>query len=229
MIPAIGATARVAFLGYVVLAALAVGFGLLLTRELLRGAVGDWDIDATTWLVVRRTSTRDDLSLYGSYVSETLTVIVVTVVSFVWLSLQRHWRQLVIIGVAMAVEGATYLTATYVVTRHRPAVPRLEDLIVADSYFSGHVAASVALYGSLAVVVWSLTHRTAVRAAFAALAIVAPIVVGLSRMYRGMHYLSDVTIGALVGLGCIVVALIAVRAGVAALPDEAPAEHEVIG
>jgi len=40
-----------------------------------------------------------------------------------------------------------------------------------------------------------------------------PIVVALSRMYRGMHYASDVTAGALVGLGCIAVAIVSVRAG----------------
>ena len=32
-------------------------------------------------------------------------------------------------------------------------------------------------------------------------------------MYGGMHYASDVTVGALVGLGCITIGLLAVRAG----------------
>jgi undecaprenyl-diphosphatase len=102
------------------------------------------------------------------------------------------------------------------VERHRPAVPRLEDLIVADSYFSGHVAAAVAMYGSLAVVVWSLTRRPIVRGIFVVLAIVAPFAVALSRMYRGMHYASDVTVGATVGVACVVVGVLAARAGATA-------------
>jgi undecaprenyl-diphosphatase len=206
-------TLLVAILGYVVLAAATVGFGLLLTRELLHGVIGDIDVDVTTWLVERRTPTRDDLSLVGSYFSETLTVAVILVVAFAFLAVRRHWRQFGILAVAMGVEAATYATATFAVERHRPNVPRLEELIVADSYFSGHVAAAVAMYGSLAIVVWSLTRRPVVRALFGVLAVAAPLVVALSRMYRGMHYASDVTIGALVGLGCIVVALLAVRAG----------------
>jgi membrane-associated phospholipid phosphatase len=207
------ATALVAVVGYVVLAAAAVGFGLLLTRELLRGVILDWDVDVTTWLVERRTLTRNDLSLVGSYFSETVTVLVLLAAVLAALALTRHWRELGIVAVSMTVEAATYLSATYVVERHRPMVPRLEDLIIADSYFSGHVAAATAMYGSIAMVVWSLTRRAVLRGLVLVLAIAAPLVVALSRMYRGMHYASDVTVGALVGLGCLVVAALAVRAG----------------
>ena len=210
------ATILVALAGYVVLAAAAVGFGFLLTRELLRGVIGDWDVDVTIWLVERRTAARDDLSLIASHLSDTVTVAAIMVVAFAFLLIRRHWRQVGILGVAMVVEAATYATATFFVERHRPTIPRLENLVVADSYFSGHVAAAVALYGSLAVIAWSLTRQPVVRALFVLLAVVAPLAVALSRMYRGMHYASDVATGAVVGLGCIVVALLAVRAGVAA-------------
>ncbi len=149
----------------------------------------------------------------GRAVAETITVLAVLAVAGVCLAIRHHWRALGILLVAMAVEGATYATATWVISRHRPRVARLEDLIVSDSFFSGHVAASVALYGSLAVVVWSLTRQPVIRALFLALACLAPVVVASARMYRGMHYFSDVFVGALVGLGCIVVAVVAVRVG----------------
>jgi undecaprenyl-diphosphatase len=116
----------------------------------------------------------------------------------------------------MAAEGGVYLVCTYFVSRNRPAVPRLEDLIVADSYPSGHTAAAVALYGSLCIIVWSLTRTRVWRGLFLALAIIAPVIVATSRVYRGMHNVSDVVCGALIGVGCIVVGHVAVRAGVAA-------------
>ena len=224
------ATALVAVVGYLVLAAAAVGFGLLLTRELLRGALLDWDVDVTTWLVERRTPSRNDLSLVGSYFSESVTVMVILAAVLAVLALTRHWRELGIVVVAMTVEAATYLSATYFVERRRPMVPRLEDLIVADSYFSGHVAAATAMYGSIAIVVWSLTRRAFLRGLVLVLAIVAPLVVALSRMYRGMHYASDVTVGALVGIGCLVVAVLAVRAGTEAVDarcEDVPAGEHV--
>lgn len=206
-------TALVAFLGYLVLATITIGIGYLITRELRHGALGRWDADVARWFADHRTPDRTDLSVYGSAVSATLTVIVLVVVAGLFLVIRRHWRELGIVLVAMAIEGATYLTATYVITRHRPRVARLEDLIVSDSFFSGHVAAATALYGSLAVVVWSLTRQPVLRVLFAVLAIVAPLVVATSRMYRGMHFASDAIVGALVGLACIVIAVTAVHFG----------------
>ena len=78
------------------------------------------------------------------------------------LAWHRCWPQCALIVVTMLVEAGVYLVATYFVSRNRPAVPRLEDLINSDSFPSGHTAASVALYGSLAIVVWSLTRKALV-------------------------------------------------------------------
>ena len=57
-----------------------------------------------------------------------------------------------------------------------------------------------------------------------ALAIVMPILVATSRMYRGMHNLTDVICGALVGAGCVLVGYVSVRAG-----TEAARERQVDG
>ena len=206
--------------GYVVLASLAVLAGLFVTRELVHGAVGTADVDVVAWFANRRTVLGNSLSRVGSGVSGTVTVLVILAVMIGVLAWRRHWRQLTIVVVAIFVEAFVYATATYFITRDRPVVPRLEKLVVEDSFFSGHVAAAVALYGSLAVVVWLLTRRPVVRASATIVAIVAPLVVAWSRMYRGMHYPSDVTVGALVGLGCIGVGLLAAANGSRAAASE---------
>ena len=79
--------------GALVLAALAVGVGLLLTRELLHGVIGRWDVDVTTWLVARRTPGRDDLSQLGSALAESATVIVVVALALALLAWRRHWQE----------------------------------------------------------------------------------------------------------------------------------------
>jgi len=126
------------------------------------------------------------------------------------------------------VEAAVYVTSTYFISRNRPAVPRLEDLIVSDSFPSGHTAAAVAMYGSLAIVVWSLTRNPWWRSITIALAFLAPIIVATSRVYRGMHNPTDTICGAVIGAGCVVVGYVSVRAGLVEAHerriDEAPAE-----
>jgi undecaprenyl-diphosphatase len=209
-------TALVAFVGWLLLATFAVALGAVVTNFVVGHALGDGDIDVARWFVERRTDTWNTVSLVGSHVADTVTVFVIIAVALVVLGIRRAWPQFALLTVAMACEGATYLAATYFVSRNRPPVSRLESLIQTDSYPSGHTAAAVALYGCLCIIVWSLTDDRVWRAFFFVVAVLAPIVVGASRMYRGMHFASDVAAGALIGAGCIAVGYVASRAGLAA-------------
>jgi membrane-associated phospholipid phosphatase len=209
-------TAVVGFLGWLVLAALALGLGALVTHYVVGHSLGQGDLDIARWFAERRTDTWNSLSKVGSYVAETVTVFVVVAIALGVLAFKRAWPQCGLLIVTMAAEGGVYLTATYFVSRNRPAVPRLEDLIVADSYPSGHTAAAMALYGSLCIIVWSLSRSRLWRGLFLALAVVGPLIVATSRVYRGMHNATDVICGLLLGAGCIVVGYVAVRAGLAA-------------
>ena len=80
------------------------------------------------------------------------------------------------------------------------------------SYYSGHTAASVAVYCGVALLLTAWIRRTGVRVLIWAVAVALPIAVGCSRMYRGMHHPTDVAAGALVGIGTLVVAATAARA-----------------
>jgi undecaprenyl-diphosphatase len=225
----VAVTALVGLVAWIVLAACALALGAVVTHFVVGHSLGHTDLDVSRWFAARRTDTWNALSSVGSYVAETITVFAVVAIALAILTVKRAWPQCGLLVVAMAAEGATYLLATFVVTRNRPAVPRLEDLIVTDSYPSGHTAASVALYGSLCVIVWSMTRTRGWRALFLALAVAAPVVVATARVYRGMHHLTDVLCGALIGAGCIVVGYVAMCAGAAAAAarddDEA---HELV-
>ena len=210
-LPSVCAGAAIVAVGYVVLAALAIGFGVLLTEVILPGSVQRWDTDAVRALVDGRPQL-DTASSVGSYLGEFATVLVVGGILLavcVW----RHWYRLAaLFTIAICLEGAVYATTTYFVTRTRPAVPRLEHLVVSDSYPSGHVAAAVVLWFSLALLVWTATTSRPLRAVAVIAAVLAPVVVALSRMYRGMHHPTDAAAGYVIGWGCVLIALTTVRA-----------------
>jgi undecaprenyl-diphosphatase len=178
-----------------------------------KGLTGPWKDSAVVrqdgrvarWFVAQRTPTRTDLSWVGSQMSETLLKIVVTaLLGLLMLGLFKRWLEPLVIALPLAVEAAVFLTVTVLVKRPRPDVPRLDGSPVATSFPSGHVAAAC-VYGSVAVIVFWHTRNRLARAGAVIVTGSIPICVGLARMYRGMHSLTDVIAGGLLGITSTVV------------------------
>jgi membrane-associated phospholipid phosphatase len=128
--------------------------------------------------------------------------------------IMRRWRLFGFIVGAILVEVATYRVTSLIVHRERPTVPRLDPdhLPVNQSFPSGHVAASIVVYVGLALVLSAKVRDRRFAIALWTLAIALPLIVALSRMYRGMHHPLDAAAGVLMGLAAIAIALIATRA-----------------
>jgi undecaprenyl-diphosphatase len=176
-----------------------IGLGTLLTGALAGGAIVRADERVARWLVSHRTPTWNHVTWWGSLLAETATKVVVTaLLALVFLRLWRRWFEPVVLVVSLVIEAAAFIVVTTVVGRHRPDVPRLDGSPVGSSFPSGHVAAAAA-YAAIAVVVFWHTRRRWARALIVLLVALVPVIVALSRMYRGMHFLSDTIAGAVLG------------------------------
>ena len=179
------------------------GTGFLVTRVLVDGPVGRWDRDLSHWFFERRTSQLNDWTHVGSMLSDTPVAIAVTAVLVIGLRLWLgRWRESAAILLSIVGELTIFVLVTATVHRQRPTVRHLDPAPPTSSFPSGHVGAAVALYVGLAVTVLLVTRGSAGRAAFVAVALLLcllPVMVGLSRIYRGMHFPTDVIAGALAG------------------------------
>jgi membrane-associated phospholipid phosphatase len=179
------------------------GTGLLVNRVLSHGAFGRWDRGVSRWFYQHRTGTLNTLTHVGSTLSDTKTAIAVTAVLVVGLRVWRgRWRESAVILLCIVGELTIFLAVTSTVHRRRPTVPHLDPAPPTSSFPSGHTGAAVALYVGLAVILLIVTRDSAHRAAFvlaASLLCVVPLIVATSRVYRGMHFATDVTAGALAG------------------------------
>lgn len=155
-----------------------------------------WEKSVNEWFGDHRTPTLDALSRVGSTLSDTVTsialLIVMVIFTRLWLS---RWREPVVLVAAIVGELLVFLVVTAAVQRDRPDVVRLDVAPPTSSFPSGHTAAAVALYGCIAVIVNREMRTRWLALLIAAVCLVIPGIVGVSRVYRGMHYPMDVLFG----------------------------------
>jgi undecaprenyl-diphosphatase len=179
---------------------LSICLGLLVTRVIEPAwGVGAADERVNVWLAAHRSGWRTHASLIGSIAAGGVVLPIVAGVFALLCCVLRQWLIAAFVVFALGVESASYRLTTLVVHSHRPRVARLENLQVNASYPSGHTAASVAVYGGLALLLTSKVREPVVRV-LAWTAVVGMVAfVALARMYRGMHHPLDVAGGLVLG------------------------------
>ncbi len=199
-------------LSYLALASVTLAVGLFFTETILPlGGLEEADGDTVEWLVEQRTPTLNDVSFFGSEISGGIVLPILVVLLAIGFAIRRHWLAAVFALFCVALESATYRTTVFFVDRERPDVPRLDDLPPDASFPSGHVAASIAVYGGLALLITSRLTSGIHRAIVWGIAVAIPLVVGVSRMYRGMHHPLDTLAGVLVGIAALALVVFVAR------------------
>ncbi len=147
----------------------------------------------------QRTTTWNSLAEAGTWLAETVTVPTVLFVAVVvaW-RVSDNVAAPVFLVLAVGGEKLIYLLSSMIVGRDRPPVPTVGTTYATSSFPSGHVASTITLYGSIALLI-ALHRSPAVRAVLLAVVGFLATVVALCRMYTGFHYLSDTVAGVLVG------------------------------
>ena len=198
-----------------VLVLVLTGLGWVLSHVVQNDAVGRVDTGISRWLAGERNGELNDATAVTSEVGGTLTitalaVVAVAVAALLW----RRWREPMLVAVAVAGEVAIFLAVTLLVDRQRPPVRHLDAAPPTSSFPSGHTAATVALWGALAVLASERARSALLRGLFLTLAVVVPLLVASSRLYRGMHYMTDVLGGFLLGGVWLLATVRGIRLGV---------------
>jgi undecaprenyl-diphosphatase len=191
-----------------VLVSLCVALGVV-AHDAAAGTAVDHAVLA--WLVKHRhpglTSLAIAVTTAGSPVGTGVIAVVAAAVSW-WRAASVRPAILILttLGVASAVSTLTKM----IVGAHRP--PQTIALVVeTDPAFpSGHVTGTLALLGALAVVIGHHSGRGA-HGAIIALTPTMTALVGLTRLYLGVHWVTDIVGGLLLGGAATVIAHLAYR------------------
>lgn len=148
-----------------------------------------------------------DITALGS--SVVLLLVVAAVSGFLWIQGQRR---LIVLLLASAAGGFVINALMKMIfARPRPSVvPHLREVFT-PSFPSGHAALSAVVYLTIGVLLFEVVRGRAARLYCLGVAMAATGLVGLSRVYLGVHYPSDVLAGWATGIAWATACWIAVQ------------------
>lgn len=149
-----------------------------------------------------------DITSLGSATVLGLTVIAVTG----FLLLQGLWRRALFVLVASI--GGSFLNSALKQLFQRPRpdiVPHLRE-VMSMSFPSGHALQSAVVYLTLGALSMHIAERKLTKFYCMTMAMLATALVGVSRVYLGVHYPTDVLAGWLIGLSWALVCWMIERA-----------------
>lgn len=182
-----------------------LAFGLIAADVLSGAGIAMVDIEVAGWFHVRATPAMTRFMLWVSFFHGGLpgAVLALALLLVFYLRKSRWW----LLAGMIILPGGSLLNVLikYAFQRARPTFDTPLLTLTTYSFPSGHTAFAAMLYGLLAC--WLLAHLRgpAARAAVVLGAAAMVALVGVSRMYLGVHYLSDVLAAS--AEGCIWLAL----------------------
>jgi undecaprenyl-diphosphatase len=171
----------------------AFAFAHIAEDYLTNDPLARWDVSFARWLAGERTTAATDLFRVLTFLGSPAVALVVGTVVCVALYRRRHVIDAAFLPVVLG--GAELLNLILKLSFHRPRPEFAFVHLDTYSFPSGHAMISMAAYGALAYLVWGRVHGAQARVVLLAGTTLFVVLIGFSRLYLGVHYLSDVLAG----------------------------------
>ena len=170
------------------------------------------DAEVATWLQAHRLPALTLFLIWFTNLHAMLAIGVYTTILVTMLAYKRFWRWMLTVGLVVPGGLALNWLLKQAYQRARPTFD--EPLLVLNTYSfpSAHTAGAVLFYGVTAAFLISRLEHLPQKIACVVAAVLLAGLVGFSRIYLGMHYLSDVLAAASASIAWLALCLGSVHA-----------------
>ncbi|MFC5268076.1 phosphatase PAP2 family protein [Kribbella qitaiheensis] len=179
-----------------------IGTAMLADSATEKDGWAGYDLGLTKHLVGMRTFELTDLARALTFLGDVPVVCLLTVftASLLW-RVTKHLRPSVLLLTAIAGSGALTYAMKLLVARQRPGPSYvLGSIDTSYSFPSGHTLDSTAFLLTLAGLLWMSGARLMLRIGGGLIAVLLSVGIGLSRLYLGYHWATDVLAGWLLAI-----------------------------
>ncbi len=176
---------------------------LLLLAAVVHGTTTDWDSAVTTAVVAGRTPAMTRVALAASWLGSAVPLAIWAGTSAFVLDRRygSRWRCSLRVLLVLLLDVVVVFAIKNLVDRPRPPSEHWLASVSTFSFPSGHTTATTAAVSMLLLCVAALPTSRRARACAVTAGLLLVLAVGWSRVYLGVHYLSDVAAGN--GPGCL--------------------------
>src|SRR6476659_6512729 len=159
------------------------------------------------WMIDHRSPALTTAAIVVTNVGSTIAMTIIAAATIVFLLVKRRYGDAVLVAVVAAGAGLLVRFGKATVGRQRPPVEYRLVTETNESFPSGHALASAAILGVVLVVLLPSIHSRAARIAVLAGVGLFVLSIGLSRLYLGVHWATDVIGGWVTGLAWLALCL----------------------
>ena len=181
-----------------------VSFGIWVFIELTSNLQSQYLTEFDTYVADYITSFRNpSLTLFFKYITDVGDiygyVIVMTLITFVLLYFFKNWRYSIQLLSVLILAVSSNVVLKQIIQRERPMADHLVT-VKTLSYPSGHAMTAMAFYGFLIYLLFAIKIKNWYRYGLVLVCLFMIFSIGISRIYLGVHFPSDVLGGFIAGL-----------------------------
>jgi undecaprenyl-diphosphatase len=155
------------------------------------------DIRVHDWFLLVRDEDLISLFRFITMLGDSILILPTAIIISAFLYYKKHTKFVIPFWATIVSAGATTFILKMITARPRPL-----DALMPENDFSfpsGHATIAVAFYGFLVFMIIHYYKQFVWKNMLLSLGMIIILLIGLSRLYLGVHYLSDIAAGYLVG------------------------------